>query len=70
MPDVVSKAVLCLGLIKVKEIKSNLGSSVQEEVYMDKQTAMLPTDLPSNVWHRKAIDYCLPPSHVEWMEDM
>lgn len=67
MAALVAKAVICLGLI---EIKSNLSSAAHKEEARDLQTAMPPTDLPSSTWHRQAIDSCLLPHHVEWMEDV
>ena len=44
MPGLVAKVVLRLGLIM---IKSNPGSTAQEEDNRDRQTTIPPTDLPS-----------------------
>lgn len=56
--------------IKSNKVKSNPGSTGQEEEVRDLWMAMLPTDLPFYAGHRRAIETRLLAFHSTQIEDV
>lgn len=70
LPGLVVKAILCLGLLRLKSGQTQAAHSMQEDEDRDLQPTIPPTDLSSSARHVWAMDSCLPPLHAAWLANV